>query len=436
MAFEIDLLKLISRMRTAFLLLEKKVNPETGLLFNYTDDDYHISPPTAEECRMGMPNHNGWHCPTEDGAYYSGLYLDALCCRWKYAKDEKAAQAAIRVAAGLCTLSEIGPDGFVARSYTGPDLAHFSCGSDDQTFPWFYGLWRFLHSGLGDDELNLRICRNITRVGNALYNNNFRIPSDPVNFGIRGDYLRAPLRDICKLLFICLVMRDITKDEIWTERYEAYLYGYPEGSDKTRLSIVLEGSNLPEYDGESVFYCIKDGQNMEYVFGKKRKTTQISLFLRVMANIAINALCELDKNTERVAMYRKMLCREVKHALTHIGRFREIHTLVFPEFNGNWRLLRDYWKPQTNTIEAGDIAWQQHVPWAKICPRAPFENAFVREPLFAACIAALSADSAVISENISLFYEILTDMPYEKLNSSTFYAALLLHGQLMRAGIV
>ena len=39
--------------------------------------------PTGEELRLAKPNALAWGTPVENGAFHGGLYLDALCNRWR-----------------------------------------------------------------------------------------------------------------------------------------------------------------------------------------------------------------------------------------------------------------------------------------------------------------------------------------------------------------
>ena len=122
-------------IKKAFHALEARfLHPQTGLLLNYVSSAL----PTPQEVSMGKPSHMSWNCPIEDGAYYSGLYLCALSDKKILQVIPEAKKAAIRIACGLISLSETGGvPGFIARNFVGAEKAHYQCGSEDQTFPWF-----------------------------------------------------------------------------------------------------------------------------------------------------------------------------------------------------------------------------------------------------------------------------------------------------------
>jgi hypothetical protein len=83
--------------------------------------------PSPDDCREMKPSALSWGVPTEDGAMFNGLYLDAMCSRWLVTKDEEARVKACRLVAGLLKLSSVGETpGFIAR-----------------------GLWRAHRCGLG-----------------------------------------------------------------------------------------------------------------------------------------------------------------------------------------------------------------------------------------------------------------------------------------------
>ncbi|MDZ4800890.1 MAG: hypothetical protein SGI92_22250 [Bryobacteraceae bacterium] len=58
-----------------------------------------------------------------------------------------AREEARKVAGGLLRLASAGSTpGFVARRAVADGKTHYAAGSDDQTFPWFYGLWHYARS--------------------------------------------------------------------------------------------------------------------------------------------------------------------------------------------------------------------------------------------------------------------------------------------------
>ncbi|MBM4047100.1 MAG: hypothetical protein FJ279_18515 [Planctomycetes bacterium] len=127
-----------------------------GLLYDYTALDGTALLPTPEECRTGKPNALGWWTPIENGAFFSGLYLDALCNRWRATQTRIAADEARKVAHGLLKLAEAGETpGFIARGFATDGRSHYAASSSDQTYPWFYGLWRYATSRIPGSNLDI-----------------------------------------------------------------------------------------------------------------------------------------------------------------------------------------------------------------------------------------------------------------------------------------
>jgi len=63
--------------------------------------------------------------------------------------------------------------------------ATYALGSNDQTMPWFYGLWRYVRSGLDDEATQQRIIAKMTEVADVLESTAWRIPAVPP-FDFRG----------------------------------------------------------------------------------------------------------------------------------------------------------------------------------------------------------------------------------------------------------
>ena len=53
----------------------------------------------------------------------------------------------------LATASQV--PGFIARNLLPDGKTYYPASSDDQTFPWFYGMWKYLKSGIPDKKESL-----------------------------------------------------------------------------------------------------------------------------------------------------------------------------------------------------------------------------------------------------------------------------------------
>jgi hypothetical protein len=98
---------------------------------------------------------------------FNGLYLDAVVNRWRSTKSEEDATKSRRLMEGLLLLNSISEvKGFVGRGVSTDGRSHFPMGSDDQTGPWFIGLWRFYDSGLATAEEKDRIRKHLVETTN------------------------------------------------------------------------------------------------------------------------------------------------------------------------------------------------------------------------------------------------------------------------------
>lgn len=424
------------KMLAAFREMETRfIHRDTGLPLNYTNPDGTVSLPTEEEIRLGQPNAMSWNSPIEDGAYYGGLYLGALVNLADHG-GFPAAAAAKRVAAGLLAVSECGEsEGFIARNFIGEKRTHYAVGSNDQTFPWFYGLWRYCRSRVPDEGEKERVVSAIVRVARALEKLEFKIPSDPVGFGFRGDYMLGTTHDLVKLLFVERAAYDLTGDRHWLENYRAHLHACPKGYEKTRLEILRGGALFEAYDGKSVFYPIKSGEAAEEVFGGKISALTFPFFTRAMVDIALRALIEMETDEADRQVMLEGLRRDARTAASHVIRCRGFDAETAPAFSDDWRAMNAVWSEQKNVEDANRIGWEQMAIWYRTCPRFPYENAFVREPLFAGYVTALGGQEAAETDLLTLLTPLLTRYDWTRLNTSTFYAALCVYGQLLADGI-
>ena len=423
-------------MSEAFALLEEtKTDKESGLLLNYTDDEGHVDFPTKEDYLDGKPSHMAWNSPTEDGAYFNGLYLFALCCVAEYGEAPmaaRAAEAAHRVARGLLALERLGPDGFIARvARLG---VSYACSSADQVFPWFFGMWRYLHFGGADPALAAQCRAAVERTGKGLNDTAFRVPCMPRSFGFMGNYRLATLRDVCKYPFFLRVMYEVTGDETWLARYEAAWDEAPVGGSVSRLEFLRASRFVKAHDGESVFYCLSDGKNIEKVFGERPPFIPLALFTGSMIHMALYALCRMDTDPRRLSVFTAFLREEGRDAVSHVPRWRGQNRYPWPAFSGDWRKMNVLWRPQVDPADSVRLAFEEMPLWFEVCPRFPYEDALIREPLFASCIVALSASDDTLARARPLLEEQLTSIPWEKLNTSTYYAALLAYGLLLERG--
>ena len=127
-----------------------------GLLLDYVGEI-----PTPEEIADLKPNAMGWWCPIENGSMFTGEWLPALMA-------EGAGRKALveKCVRGLIKMSEVSDvPGFIARG-TGTDgRSHHPCGSNDQTDPWFLGLFEYCRWPHADPALKAKA---LERLGHSV----------------------------------------------------------------------------------------------------------------------------------------------------------------------------------------------------------------------------------------------------------------------------
>ncbi|OPZ19908.1 MAG: hypothetical protein BWZ10_00808 [candidate division BRC1 bacterium ADurb.BinA364] len=129
-----------------------------GIVLDYVELDGSYDRPTPDECRLAKPNALAWRTPVSNGAMFNGLYLDAMVHRARRTGDEADKAKALRLVEGLLLLASVGgPKGFVGRCVATDGKTTYPLGSNDQTGPWLYGLWRYLRGGLAEGELRRRL---------------------------------------------------------------------------------------------------------------------------------------------------------------------------------------------------------------------------------------------------------------------------------------
>lgn len=403
------------------------INPH-GLFYDYTGLDGAVLVPTPEECQANKPNALGWWTPIENGAFFGGLYLDALCNRWRATKSKAAADEARKVAGGLLKLAEVGTaPGFVARGFATDGRSHWAASSSDQTYPWFYGLWRYATSGLPDDAERKRVAATLERVASGLEANDWKMPCDRKDFGhfghwtggfagTRGTLTGAePQFDAAaRFLFVLRALHQVTGKARWLELYRAKLNEAPHASAKTRLQICANGVSY-----------VAPGEPPRY-------PESPPIWTSASSQAGLRALVEMESNTVVRAEFQRGLDANAASAVRFVSRFRFYDNANTLAFDINWRKLNDAWKPQAEIGEAVKVATLQYRLWNKQSPRRLAEAEQMRDPLFAAWIVALSGNSDLIAKARDDMRGALTHYQWEKLHTCLFFMAENVYWQLRK----
>ncbi len=380
------------------------IDARFDVLLHYAGLKGEVFLPTAEECRECQPNGMSWSTPIEDGPFFGGLFLDGLCLRWSVKKDEESARVARGIAAGLLKLSDFSQTpGFVPRGIAADGGAFYPASSEDQVFPWIYGLWRYRNSGLADKDERLRIEEKLRTTILAIQSHQWRIPCGRPDFGYRGDFTRANAHDAARLLFLLLCMHELTGDAQWIEAYQLRLKERIGPASKIRLEICEEGLHYTPAGSHETF-----------------------IWTHSMSQAALRALAGMEvTDEETAAALRRGLRASAERVAPHLDRAmrydRQNNGL---NFDVDWRFLKPSWKAQHTCEEAIALARTQLKLWAEHNPRSPYEDDVMREPLFAAWIIRLAGDAELNKQYDAKIESLLRQYEWTGLYTATFFVAV------------
>ena len=357
--------------------------------------------PTPFDCRLSRPNAFGWWTPIEDGAFYTGNYLVATCKRAEFTQSDTDRDKARILAQGLLRLASVSDvPGFIARGVSTDGKTHYPIGSNDQSFPWFYGLYTYYKTDIPSSKEKEIIKKKIVEVVDAIRLNNWRFPSDGT---FTGDYRDSNLdnRFLDVPLYLCMlrVMFEITSDESWLNWYHRALNQKPEGAEMTRAEICSEGI---QYDVKRM--------------GLSEKGTY--LWICVAKQAALAELSKLEKDESIRSYFSKGLNRNREFVMKFANNFSEFDNHDSKVFgNTNWRECYPYWHPQFTLEDAISVAGMRENE--KIGRRKAYEREFATTPLAAASIIALAEQP----NDFKLIEKVVSHYDYSKLYLSEFLYA-------------
>jgi hypothetical protein len=364
-----------------------------GIVLDYTNLDGTFLRPSAEECRLGKPNAVGWLTPIANGAMFSGLYLDAAILRAQQTGVVADKANARRLVEGLLLLASVGEvKGFIARGVATDGRSTYPLGSNDQTGPWFYGLWRYLRSGLPDNALQQRIIARMTDVADVLEGTGWKMPAaKPFNF--RGSFAEHGWDGSPRLLFLMKVMHALTGHAKWAQHYEESLHE-KDGGKPTRLEACALGvASRPKprmWTGSVSVACLRE-------------------------------LWELEHDQAVRSQFAQGLSASAEFAATQLPQAREFENESARAFDGDWRKLNELWRPQASSTEASAVSAPQRSMQGKQSPRMHDESSLVREPAFASWIVALCPDSSIVARHRAAVLDTIAHYRCDRLYLSTFF---------------
>ncbi|MEI7731069.1 MAG: hypothetical protein WCO56_15945 [Verrucomicrobiota bacterium] len=385
----------IEAVEQAHANLWNKFMDKHGVILDFVGD---LS--TPEDCSLGKPNAIGWWSPIEDGPMFTGLYLPAACERARRSGAQVDKDNARRLVQGLLKCASVSDvPGMIVRGMGSDGKCHYPLGSDDQTHPWFYGFHAYCLSDLPTAAERQQIAAKMQEVANVLESTGWKCPCDGAFKGdFRGGFQGHLFRDAVRYLFMLRAMYDVTRDNVWLERYRKALAARPPGSDKPRAEICAIGYAL---DREAIKGLDEHAQ-----------------WIYVGSQGSLAKLIAMETDGAILAQYRTGLANNVKHSLVVIEAYQKFDNQDKKVFgSANWRAVYSTWFPQPTQADAKRLS--DTGDKAKKGERKEYESRYMRNPLAAAAIIALAGDGTgrEAVERAICHYD------YSKLNMSIFFFA-------------
>ncbi len=354
-----------SEIRT--LIQNRFIHRPFGYLLDCAKPDGSAMIPTPEECQHAIPNVLGWGVANENGAFFTGLYLYALCQAYDTHPQEDLKQELLSLRDGLFLLCDVcRRDGCIARGVSEDGVSHYPFSSEDQVGPFVLGLWRLSVSKAADQDCKKQIEARLRRTISGLHRAGWRIPTEWEGV-TRGSYGNADWRGVPHLLFCAKVGEQLG---LWDyKEYEALRNECPQGSAFSRHEILSQGF-APEM---------------------LRFPGLIQFWIHITANLCTFELMRLDR--EFATDYRKGLESNGYAALRFLEDYRCYRPTV--DYNYDWRMLNRYAKEWKDPDEAVTLAGEMLDAYTRTNPRWYTEHKQVGQMLFGAWIAAASPNRKV-----------------------------------------
>lgn len=370
------------------------------IMVDYADYSGGFPRPTAEEFRASKPNALGWWTPTENGSMFNGIYMDGIYQRWLFTKSAKDKRKAKILAEGLLFLSSVGDTpGFIARGVATDGKTVPPMGSDDQTSPWFYGLWRYASSDMCAPGEKAKIIEKMTMVANVLLSTKWRLPAasySPSPF--RGGFGSFHWEGTTRMLFVLKALHALTGDDKWNQLYLTAIKEQGGTENLTRLQVCSKG----------MFF---------------KADNKLNRWTGLTGTLALRGLWEMEKDLEMREAYAAGLNSSAISAAEGLHLWKKFDSYGEPTFLADWRKLNEWWKPQHSQQEAVDVARKQSVELTKLSPRRTQELAYMREPIWMALIIAASPDKKIVMAHKEEMLAMLGHFKYERLYYSQFFPA-------------
>ncbi len=331
--------------------------------------DYEGELPTPSDCRDCRPNAIGWWSPIENGPMFTGLYLDAVCACARKTGAATDRALAKKLAAGLIRAASVSDvKGMVVRGFATDGVSHYPLGSEDQTIPWFFGLYAYWRSGIPSAEEKSTVSAKMREVADALAANNWECPCDGFFKGqSRGAFMENELafRGAAHSLFLLRSVWEVTGDEAWRRRYEEALVRRQKSTTLTMLEVCREGwaTDVEKFPADSS-----------------------GMWIYVCAQGCLARLAEMDP--DHAADFRSGLARNAARARSGMAEASGFSNVIERPFKyANWR-TGYCWRPQKTQKDAEAVAGTGDP--AVLGNRKKYERKTVTRPLSAAAVCAFA----------------------------------------------
>jgi hypothetical protein len=330
---------------------------------------------------------------------FNGMYLDGMVQRWKATRAEADKAKARRLVRGLLRLASLGPAGFIARGVSTDGRTPYPMGSDDQTGPWLYGMWRYVHEGLAEPEERATIVAKFVEVARVLESTGWRMPCNTgAPSAFRGTFAGHSWQHAPRLLFLLKAAHELTGDAHWEKLYRKAVVERGGEPAQTRPQICEQGM---------VFHNPKWRESWT---GASSAT-------------ALRGLWEMETDPELKGAYERGLVASARLAAEGVPLAAKFDNHSKAAFLHDWRVLNEWWQPQASEAEAVAVAERQSKELGKRSPRRYEEFAFVREPVFAAWVTTLCPVRAAVIPHRDAILTTLAHYDYTRLNYSQFFPA-------------
>jgi len=378
-------------------LWKRFVDPYNVVL-DYTGLDGQYPRPTPEDCREMKPSALSWGVPNEDGPMFNGLYLDAMCQRWKLTKDEADRAKARRLVDGLMFLATIGKTpGFIARGVATDGKTTYPMGSNDQTSPWLYGIWRYVTDGLATPEEKTKLVAKFVEVMNVIEKSGWKMPCDGPPSEFRGDFAKPGWEGAPRMLFVTKAMHRFTGEERWHKLYLDAAKEKIGNAQRSRIDFCRTGMVFDPGQGPRHSWTGSAGV------------------------VCLRALWEMENDPVLKATYAEGLRHSAALSAKSLSLIEKFDVNGTEVFNTDWRVMNEAWKPQHSEADAVAVANAGLRLQHKASPRLHIEKDYLREPCFAAWVVTLCPDADVLQQHRAAIEKVITHYRYDRVHLSQFF---------------